>query len=129
MIALIALALAVTPLADPDQEARARALEAEIRCVACENEPISQSGAEIAQDMRRELRARIEAGDTDSEIRASFRQRYGDFVLLRPPIDARTWALWGAPLVLAALAFAALLGLRRKRETGGPNLEAEESER
>ena len=119
LIALAAAALA--PMADPREEARAQALEAEIRCVACENEPISQSTAEIAQDMRRVVRERIEAGESDAEIRGYFRERYGDFVLFRPPLDPRTWLLWGAPLVLLLIGgAAAVLTLRGERSPDAP---------
>ena len=71
---LVALA-APAVLANPAQEARARALESEIRCVQCQNEPISQSTADIAADMRGLVRERIAAGDSDTEIRTFFRQR------------------------------------------------------
>lgn len=119
MIGLLALAAAaVVPLDDPRLEARARALDAEIRCVACQNEPISQSTAEIAGDMRRLVRERLAAGDSDSEIRAYFQARYGDFVLFRPPLDARTWLLWTAPgLILLA---GGLVALRTLRLQGAP---------
>ena len=125
---IFALATMVAPMADPAQEARAQALEAEIRCVQCQNEPISQSTADIAGDMRRLVRERIEAGDSDEDIRGFFRERYGDFVLFRPPFDARTWGLWGAPLLLLALGGAGVLALRRR---GAPPaaLTPEESER
>jgi cytochrome c-type biogenesis protein CcmH len=105
-------AVAASALGDPAEDARARALEAEIRCVQCENEPISQSTADIAADMRVLVRERIAAGDSDAEIRAFFRERYGDFVLFRPPFDARTWALWGAPLLMAGLGLILLLRAR-----------------
>ena len=121
---LIAAAAPVV-LANPAQEARARALESEIRCVQCENEPIAQSTADIAADMRELVRERVAAGDSDDEIRAFFRQRYGDFVLFRPPWDARTWALWLAPLFLLGVGFAALLGMRREAAP----LDPEEGER
>ncbi|MEJ0023167.1 MAG: cytochrome c-type biogenesis protein [Alphaproteobacteria bacterium] len=101
--ALFYLAALVAPLADPAQEARARALEEEIRCVACQNEPISQSTADIAVDMRKAVRERIAAGDNDDRIRTYFSDRYGDFVLFRPPVKPETWALWIAPFVLLAL--------------------------
>src|SRR5689334_24933119 len=110
---LFFLAVATAQMADPAQEARAQALEMEIRCVVCQNEPIAQSTADIAADMRTLVRERVAAGDSDDQIRAFFRARYGDFVLLRPPFDARTWALWGAPLILLAGGFAALLAVRR----------------
>lgn len=110
---IFAAAAAVTPLPDPAQEQRAQALEREIRCVVCENEPISQSTADIATDMRNVVRERIAAGDSDQEIRAFFSHRYGDFVLLRPPVDQRTWLLWLAPLGLLALGVGLAFGLRR----------------
>jgi cytochrome c-type biogenesis protein CcmH len=121
-------AVASTALADPAQEARAQALEREIRCVQCQNEPIAQSTADIAADMRALVRERIAAGDSDAQIRAFFRQRYGDFVLFRPPWDMRTWALWAAPFVLFAGGLAAVLALRRRPEGTAP-LEPEEGER
>jgi len=123
--ALLALALtagpafAQTPAPTLAQEERARALDAEIRCVVCENEPISQSTAGMAGDMRALVRERIAAGDTDAEIRAFFADRYGDFVLLRPRASASTWALWGAPALLLAFAGVTAASLLRRRRTAG----------
>lgn len=125
---LLAAAAASTALGDPAQEARARELELEIRCVQCQNEPIAQSTADIAEDMRNLVRERIAAGDSDAEIRAYFRQRYGDFVLFRPPWDARTWLLWGAPLLLLAGGLGAILSIRRSAAPG-ERFEPEDSER
>lgn len=113
MIWLLAAAASIV-LSDPRQEARAQALETEIRCVVCQNEPIAQSTAEVAGDMRNLVRERIQAGDSDAQIRAFFRERYGDFVLLRPPVDRRTWALWAAPALLLALGGALLWSNRRR---------------
>jgi cytochrome c-type biogenesis protein CcmH len=124
---LLAAALAAAPLADTAQERRAVALDQEIRCVVCENEPIAQSTADIAGDMRTLVRERIEAGDSDAQIRDYFRARYGDFVLLRPPFDARTWALWGAPLALLLLGGGGLW--LRSRRPDGEVFVPEESER
>lgn len=127
-IAALLLALAAPAiLGDPVQEARANALEMEIRCVQCQNEPIAQSTADIAVDMRRLVRERIAAGDSDDQIRAFFRQRYGDFVLFRPPFDARTWLLWGSPLLLIAAAAVAATGFRRR--PGEPAFTPEDGER
>lgn len=126
LIAAFAAAVSMT-LADPAQEARAQALEREIRCVQCQNEPIAQSTADIAADMRLAVRERIAAGESDAEIRAFFRERYGDFVLFRPPWDARTWLLWAAPLLLLAAGFAGIAGLRRRGEHKA--LEPEQGER
>ena len=127
-LAALFVAAATVALADPAQEARAQSLEMEIRCVQCENEPIAQSTADIAADMRALVRERIAAGDTDAEIRSFFRDRYGDFVLFRPPFDARTWVLWGAPALLVMAGLAALLATRRNRLTEA-ELSPEEGER
>jgi cytochrome c-type biogenesis protein CcmH len=129
LIAMLIAAAAPAVLAEPAQEARAQALEREIRCVQCQNEPIAQSTADIAVDMRMLVRERIAAGDSDAEIRAFFRQRYGDFVLFRPPWDARTWVLWTAPFVLFAAGLAAVLAMRRSRDVSAAALEPEEGER
>ncbi|MEJ0060443.1 MAG: cytochrome c-type biogenesis protein [Terricaulis sp.] len=128
MSLLFIFAAAVAPLSEPALEQRAQSLENEIRCVVCENEPISQSTAEIAGDMRRLVRERIEAGDSDAEIRTFFRQRYGDFVLLRPPMDPRTYALWAAPFALLVAGFIGTWSVRRRR-TPGETLTPEEGER
>ncbi len=131
-MSLAALLLATTAsaaLGGPSQEARAQSLEREIRCVQCENEPIAQSTAEIAADMRALVRERIAAGDSDEDIRAYFRQRYGDFVLFRPPFDARTWALWAAPLLLGGAGFVAVLANRRRRSAAAVDFAPEEGER
>jgi cytochrome c-type biogenesis protein CcmH len=129
LAALLIAAVAPTVLADPAQEARARSLENEIRCVQCENEPIAQSTADIAADMRTLVRERIAAGDSDAEIRNFFRQRYGDFVLFRPPFDARTWVLWGAPFLLVGAGLAAVLTGRRRRSAAAMDIQPEEGER
>jgi cytochrome c-type biogenesis protein CcmH len=125
----ILAATASIALADPQQEARAHALEQEIRCVVCENEPIAQSTAEIAGDMRELVRERVAAGDSDAEIRDFFRARYGDFVLFRPPFDARTWALWGAPGALLLVGLLWVFGLRRSKDGEGEAFTPEEGER
>lgn len=114
LLVMLIAAIAPAVLGDPAQEARAQALETEIRCVQCQNEPIAQSTADIATDMRRLVRERIAAGDSDDQIRAFFRQRYGDFVLFRPPLDARTIALWASPAILLLIGAAALWASRRR---------------
>ncbi len=126
---LFLAASAPAVLGDPAQEARAQALEREIRCVQCENEPIAQSTADIASDMRALVRERIAAGDSDEDIRGFFRQRYGDFVLFRPPFDARTWALWAAPLLLGGAGLAAVLAGRRRRNAAAVDFIPEDGER
>lgn len=127
LVLMFAAAIAPAALGDPAQEARALALEREIRCVQCENEPIAQSTAEIAADMRALVRERVAAGQSDAEIRDFFRERYGDFVLFRPPMDGRTWLLWLAPLLLGG----AGLSLMWRARQGAPlaPVEPEEGER
>ncbi|MFT3726334.1 MAG: cytochrome c-type biogenesis protein CcmH [Terricaulis sp.] len=114
LITLIAAAAASAALG-PAQDARAQSLEMEIRCVECQNEPIAQSTADIAADMRELVRERIAAGDSDEQIRSFFRRRYGDFVLFRPPMDARTWMLWASPALLMLIGVIAVSGSLRRR--------------
>ena len=90
-------------LPDPRQEARARALMEELRCLVCQGQSIADSDAEIAGDMRHLVRARIAAGEKPGAIRAWLVERYGHWVSYRPPADPIGWPLWGAPLVLVLL--------------------------
>ncbi|MBL8548366.1 MAG: cytochrome c-type biogenesis protein CcmH [Hyphomonadaceae bacterium] len=115
MKALI-LALVAAAALTPEQESRAHKLEQEIRCVVCQNAPLSESTADMAGDMRALIRERIAAGDSDGEIRGFFRARYGDFVLLRPVFEPQTWLLWGAPGLLLLGGLMALFALRRRGE-------------
>lgn len=105
-------------LDDPALEQRARALSAELRCVVCQNESIDDSNADLAHDMRRLVRERLVAGDSDAEVLAFLTDRYGDFVLLRPPVRQSTWLLWFGP-VLLVLAGAVGLGLAMRGRAGG----------
>ena len=109
-------------LADPAMEARARNLERDLRCLVCQNQSIEESDAPLARDLRVILRQRIEAGDSDEAAVAWIVERYGDYVLLKPPLRGDTIMLWGAPVVaLAAGALVVSLALRRHRGAGnGP---------
>jgi cytochrome c-type biogenesis protein CcmH len=128
-------ALAVQPdemLADPVLEARARAISKDIRCLVCQNQSIDDSEADLAHDLRVIVRERLVAGDTDQEVRDFLVARYGDFVLLDPPMKPKTYLLWFGPLVAFLLGAAAIWAyLRRRRAAGGPPapLSAEEQER
>lgn len=118
LLLLLALpAHAVEPkeqLKDPQLEARAREISRQLRCVVCQNESIDSSNADIARDLRLAVRTRLQAGDSDDQVIAWVRQRYGDFVLLQPPLNAATWPLWfGPPLLL--LVAGTLLVLRARR--------------
>ena len=120
--AIACLAAASDPaerLPDPEQEARARALFSEIRCVVCQNETIDGSEAELAADLRRLVREEVRAGRSDTEIKAALVSRYGEFVLFRPPFSAGNALLWTAPFLLLA-AGAGVVLLRRRRASPAP---------
>ena len=87
-------------LPDPRQEASARALMEELRCVVCQGQSIADSDAEIAGDMRHLVRTRVAAGEDPRQIRAWLIERYGDWISYRPPSAPVGWPLWGAPLLL-----------------------------
>jgi cytochrome c-type biogenesis protein CcmH len=118
-LALAPLARAVEPgemLANPKLEARARAIGEELRCMVCQNETIEESGATLAHDLRVILRERLLAGDTDQQAIQYMVNRYGQFVLLKPPVEPATYALWFGPAGLLLLAGAGTLYyLRRHR--------------
>jgi cytochrome c-type biogenesis protein CcmH len=117
-------ALAVEPsekLADPALEARARAIAAELRCLVCQNQSIDDSDAPLAKDLRLILRERLKSGASDAEVRAFLVARYGDFVLLRPPLKLQTLLLWAtAPLLLLLGGFAAFRAQARARLAARP---------
>ena len=115
---LLTPAHAVEPgeaLADPALEARARDLSVDLRCLVCQNQSIDDSHAPLAKDLRLLVRERLAAGDSDEQVRTYLVQRYGDFVLLKPPLRIGTLLLWGAPLmVLLAGAFGLVIASRRR---------------
>ena len=99
-------ALAVEPdeiLADAALEARARKLSHDLRCLVCQNQSIDDSNASLARDLRVLVRQRLQQGDSDAKVRAFVVERYGEFVLLRPPLSLNTLLLWATPLLLLAL--------------------------
>jgi cytochrome c-type biogenesis protein CcmH len=85
---------------DPVFEARLRTLEMGLRCMVCQNESLADSGAGLAEDMRREVRSMALAGKSDNDIRTYLHERYGDFIFFRPPVKPETWLLWFGPFVL-----------------------------
>jgi cytochrome c-type biogenesis protein CcmH len=132
-VALAGSAMAVTPdeqLQDPRLEARARALSQELRCLVCQNQSIDDSAAPLAHDLRVILRERLAAGDSDRQAVDYLVARYGDFVLLRPPFQPDTWALWLGPVAILLLggAGAALYMRGRARAGEAPLSAAEEAE-
>lgn len=93
-------ALAVQPdeiMSDPAMEHRAREISKELRCLVCQNQSIDDSNAPLARDLRVLVRERLTAGDSDDQVLSFVTDRYGDFVLLKPPFKATTWLLWLAP--------------------------------
>ena len=111
--------LAVEPsemLKDPALEARARSIGQALRCVVCQNQSIDDSSAEVARDMRRAVRERLTAGDSDDQVFAYMVARYGDYVLLKPPFKTSTLVLWlGGPLLLLLAGGALVIAARRRR--------------
>ena len=121
LLALFGVARAVQPnemLADPQLEARARHISEDLRCLVCQNQSIDDSDADLAHDLRVLVRERLQAGDSDEQVKQYLVDRYGDYVLLNPPLKASTVVLWiGAPAFLLAGLGAAFLFYRRHRET------------
>ncbi len=127
LLLLAAPALAVEPnemLADPALEARAREISKELRCLVCQNQSIDDSNAELARDLRILVRERLSAGDSDGEVFAFVVSRYGDFVLLDPPVKPGTWLLWFGPFGILILVTAGTI-LYFSRRIRAPGLQAE----
>lgn len=104
------------PLAtDPVAEKRLQAISTELRCLVCQNQTIADSNAELAQDLRHEIRGMIESGQSDQQIIDFMVARYGDFVLYRPPLKGITLLLWGGPMALLILGLVALVRYLRRR--------------
>ena len=120
------------PLAeDPVVEQRLIVISEEMRCLVCQNESLAGSRSDLAQDLRREIRGLIKEGKTDAEIRTFMVDRYGDFVLYRPPVKPITWLRWLGPFALVIVGIAALLAYLRKRNSQitGTLLSEEENKR
>jgi cytochrome c-type biogenesis protein CcmH len=117
-------AFAVDPserLADPALEARARAIGAELRCLVCQNQSIDDSNADLAHDLRVLIRERLAAGDSDQQVLQFMVRRYGDFILLRPPVKPATYLLWYGPFGLLVLgAIGVVFHLRRRGRKAVP---------
>jgi cytochrome c-type biogenesis protein CcmH len=126
-LALLVLLLALVPPAasvfadapgkgeDPALAKRVMTLSAELRCLVCQNQSLADSNADLAVDLRNQVRDLMLEGRTDAEIKAYLTERYGDFVLYRPPVKSTTWLLWVGPFVLLAVAVAALVLYLRRR--------------
>jgi cytochrome c-type biogenesis protein CcmH len=118
---------------DPVAEKRLQALSKELRCLVCQNETIADSNAELAVDLRREIRSMIRDGRSDADILDFMVTRYGDFVLYRPPVKAITLLLWGGPLVLLLVGIVAMRSYLKRRSiqvaANDKPLSAEEAQR
>ena len=123
LLAAYALAMATlafgqaSEVARPDAkvEERLKVLAEELRCLVCQNQTIAESSAPLALDLRNQIRAQVAEGRSDAEIRAYMVERYGDFVLYRPPFKASTAMLWIGPFALAAIGAFALFVIARRR--------------
>lgn len=114
--ASVVLAREAPPLSDdPALEQRVMRLSSELRCLVCQNETLADSRADLALDLRNQVREQMRAGKTDEEIKVWLTQRYGDFVLYRPPMKSITWLLWFGPFVLLAVAGGAFVWYSRRR--------------
>lgn len=125
IVALLAfvMLLAATPafalnpdevLKDPVLEARARDITREVRCLVCQGESIDDSNAQLAGDLRVLVRQRLMAGDSDQQVRDYLVARYGEYVLLRPPVSGDTLVLWGMPFVMLLIAIGVAVKLRKR---------------
>jgi cytochrome c-type biogenesis protein CcmH len=102
-------------LPDRTQEQRAEALGHQLRCLVCQNESVEESNADLARDLRRIIRQRVVAGDSDQQVIDWMVARYGNFVRLRPPFNAITLGLWGAPAIALLAGIGIALVARRRR--------------
>jgi cytochrome c-type biogenesis protein CcmH len=129
---LVVPARAVTPgemLPDPAMEARARALTGELRCLVCQNQSVDDSDAPLAKDLRVLVREKLKEGMSDAQVKDYVHARYGDFVLLRPPVKAGTILLWTAPLLALLFGGAAVWSAARRRKAPAEPVELTRDER
>ena len=132
LCAAAAVAQVARPIAEDEVvERRLNAIAEELRCLVCQNESLAGSRADLALDLRRQIREQIKAGRSDDEILAYMTDRYGDFIRYRPPLKGTTLALWVGPFVLLAAAAGGLAWYVRRRRTrvATPGLSPEEEAR
>jgi len=101
---------------DPALDKRVMDLATELRCLVCQNQSLAESHADLAIDLKNQVRAMMQEGRSNAEIKTFLTERYGDFVLYRPPVKATTWLLWLGPFVLLAASVAVLFGYIRRRQ-------------
>ena len=117
-VAFVAITVNAQALTDIEFEGRLKRLEAELRCLVCQNQTLADSNAPLAEDLRREVRALATSGKSDEEIRQYLVARYGDFVLYKPPLQRNTWLLWTGPFILLAGGAATWYAIVRRRRRG-----------
>ena len=131
LVGLASIAAASDPserLTDPAQEARARTIFQDVRCLVCQNESIDDSEAELARDLRQIVREQVRSGASDDQMKAFLTQRYGEFVLLTPARSLGNLALWAGPFVVVLMG-AGLLVIRLRRPRPEASLSVAEAER
>jgi len=122
LFALSALAAAqVIEFRDPAEEARFRALAAELRCVMCQNQSLADSNAPIAQDLRAEVLRLMREGRTDPQIKQYLVERYTEFVLYKPPVKPSTWLLWFGPALVVLVGAGAIVAIVRRKSRQAPD--------
>jgi cytochrome c-type biogenesis protein CcmH len=127
--AALAVSSPAEMLPDRAQELRAETIGHQLRCLVCQNESVEDSEADLARDLRRIIRTRVTAGDSDQTVIDWMVARYGNFVRLRPPFDFSTLLLWGAPVIALLAGATAVLFGRRRAAAPPPPLSAEERAR
>jgi cytochrome c-type biogenesis protein CcmH len=125
VLTFFAATFAFAQSSDAEMEARAQEIGAQLRCVVCQNQSIEESDASLAGDMRRLVRARLEAGDSNADVIDFMQERYGDYVLLKPPVQGNTFVLWFTPFVLVLLGLLWFAFRRQKALANAPLSEEE----
>jgi cytochrome c-type biogenesis protein CcmH len=128
---LTSVAFAVQPdeqLADPALEARARDISGGLRCLVCQNQSIDDSDAPLARDLRLLVRERLQAGESNDQVRDYLVARYGDFILLKPPFEMATLFLWGTPIVVLVIGGVVVFGWKRRTRAVSGTLSRDEEE-
>ncbi|WP_305882095.1 cytochrome c-type biogenesis protein [Cupriavidus sp. WGtm5] len=123
-VTLCGVTMHAAALSEAELDARVHALSGELRCLVCQNQTLADSNAELAVDLRRQIRAQLRDGASDAAIKDYLVQRYGDFVLYQPPLRPLTWLLWFGPLLLLAAAVAAIVRARSRNPPTGTPAEA-----
>ena len=123
-VTLCGVTLQAAALSEAELDARVHALSGGLRCLVCQNQTLADSNAELAVDLRRQIRAQLRDGASDAAIKDYLVQRYGDFVLYQPPLRPLTWLLWFGPLLLLAAAVAAIVRARSREPAAGAQADA-----